>query len=358
MSISVVMPARNAAATIGVAVDSVLSQTMPADEIIIVDDASTDRTAEIIDQYRNPLIRLIRNSDQRGIANSLNSAIQSSRGKFIARMDADDISHPNRFRRQADLLTSNPPVAVVGSWVSVIDRLGRAYDVLNLPIESASICGYTALSPPFRHPAVMMRRAAIEQFKGPYDPDAEGAEDYDLWARLLPVHQARNIPERLLAYRMHKNSVTGTRGPKQVAAHAAASRRYAEMLLDCGDLDNVAFQLIAKAVVLGATIDQAELVTICDALQAINLALEPRLGTEQVRSAMAEQQYILLKVVLRTEDKGLCYDQIRFINRRYRRALNHLGTPLWRDVRRVVRSVPFRIGSLTARRIWRWSHRS
>src|SRR5690349_24581809 len=131
MLISVVMPARNAAATIGMAIDSLLLQTIRPDEIIIVDDASTDQTAAVIEKYENPMIRLIRNSDRRGVARSLNEAIVSSRGEYIARMDADDISHPNRFKRQVELLIKNPAVAVVGSWVSIIDEKGRKSGDLN-----------------------------------------------------------------------------------------------------------------------------------------------------------------------------------------------------------------------------------
>ncbi|HEX4385162.1 MAG TPA: glycosyltransferase family 2 protein, partial [Myxococcales bacterium] len=114
MQVSVLLPARNASATVRAAVESMLSQTLPPDEIILVDDASTDGTAGALPA--SPLIKIVQ-GEGRGLVAALNLGLRSCRGDVIARMDADDVSHPERLRLQLELLASNPKLGAAGSLV-------------------------------------------------------------------------------------------------------------------------------------------------------------------------------------------------------------------------------------------------
>lgn len=298
--VSVLMAARNSEATIGAALGSLLRQTTPADEIIVVDDASTDRTATLVHEMSNGSVHFLRNETRLGVARSLNRALAASSGDLVARMDADDVSAAIRLEVQSDFLARRPDIDLVGTWVRTIDARSRPLGHLNLPVSYESILGYTALSPAFRHPTMMIRRSVLDLSGNAYDPSAEAAEDYDLWARLLPFHRAENIPRRLLAYRIHSQSVSVLHRDLQVASHAGAARRFAAMMTGRDDLDARIFDRLAAAVVLRRPLRGPDLEALVAVLAEVNAGIGRFQGPLAARRAAAEQSYMLARLSVRS----------------------------------------------------------
>ena len=199
--VSVVMPVRNGGAYLLPAIESVLGQTYRDFELIVVDDGSTDATAELLAAVTDPRIRIFRGS-RRGVVAARNEALGHARGELIACMDADDIAMPRRFARQVEFLDANPHVAVLGSAVMRIDPAGAECGLVTYPVTPEAI---RALPPQVHfmaQPAVMMR-AAIVREAGGYRALFAVAEDADLWLRIGDSHDLANLAEPLLKYRMH-----------------------------------------------------------------------------------------------------------------------------------------------------------
>lgn len=213
--ISVIMPAYNAEKYIGEAMDSILAQTFEDFEFIILNDCSRDRTEEIILSYTDPRIVYLKNEENMGVAATLNKGLEVAKGEYIARMDADDISLPERFEKQVAFLEDNPRVAVLSSLVLVFDEKGNTrqsgYCVSSEQMKIDLIFA-SALS----HPSVMMRREVIVALGG-YDRRFEGLEDYELWCRVSAEHQLAVYPQVLLRYRIHSAQVTQQSSPRKEA---------------------------------------------------------------------------------------------------------------------------------------------
>ena len=204
--VTVLMPVYNAAPFVQAAIDSILSQSFKAFELLIIDDASTDETADIVRKFKDPRINFITNDKNMGIAATLNRGLDRSNGEYIARMDADDISFPDRLKRQVDFLNKNPEVAVVGSWVNFIGIYSGAK--VRMPWGPACVRAHLCLGNPLCHPAVMIRKTVLDEYKMRYDEQYSRSEDYDLWSRIGEYAGLDNIPEVLLAYRVHNKSVS------------------------------------------------------------------------------------------------------------------------------------------------------
>ncbi len=189
------------------AVTSILNQTYHNFRFLILDNASTDNSCQIIRSFNDPRIDLIELPEDIGQVAALNKGLKMVNTPFVARMDADDISLPTRFEKEMNaMLNSNPEVAVVGSWVQIIDRNNRSSDILKgdiggYPDYLFSILQETAS---LYHPSVIFRRSAVLKVGG-YDVNFPYAEDFDLWACLaLAGYCAKIIPEPLCYYRIHK----------------------------------------------------------------------------------------------------------------------------------------------------------
>lgn len=205
--ISVVMAVFNGEKFVKRAIDSILGQTLADFEFVIVDNASADKTKDIIASFSDSRIILIENERNLGQTKSLNIGIKRSRGKFIARMDADDISMPQRLEIQYKYLLENESVAVVGSWFEEIDETGRRIKYYTMPVEPLEIksylvspgeLGYYCVS----HPAVLMRRDALFE-AGLYNENYY-PQDYDLWARIVRKHKIANVGKFLIKHLVSK----------------------------------------------------------------------------------------------------------------------------------------------------------
>lgn len=226
--ISVVTSAYNGLPYLRESLRSVLKQSHRDFELIVVDDGSTDGSWDVLCEFRarDPRIVLLRNETNSGYARSQNRAIAVAKGRYIALQDQDDVSHPDRLRRQFELLEKSPAVGVVGAWPRFIDERGalvenasfvllsRNEDLQKRLLHSNCFCG----------PSVMMRRSALERAGG-YDPELRSAEDYDLLLRLAEVGELANLPGDLYHYRQHQGSVSKVRRAEQMRHKAVALER-------------------------------------------------------------------------------------------------------------------------------------
>jgi len=205
--ISVVMPAYNAQKHIRQAVESILRQTFTKFEFIIINDASTDKTLQIIRSLSKKDIRIkIVNNDMRlDIAGSLNRGIRLARSNIIARMDADDIAVPHRLERQYARITKSEKIAVVGADILIIDASGNHIGIRKYPRSSRELKKCLFRYSPFAHPVVMLRKNLFEKV-GKYNPKYSPTEDLDLWFRLGRKYEFISVPEQLLKYRVYKKS--------------------------------------------------------------------------------------------------------------------------------------------------------
>lgn len=191
--------------------DSILNQTFEDFEFIIVDDnPQGDEQINLLQYYKNidSRIELVFNKENVGLAHSLNKAIEMSRGKYIARMDADDIAVPSRFQAQYDYLEAHPNVAVCGTWGKKFGNIPvLSYKRYETPVSPEQVKVASLFASPMIHPSVMLRSNVVRNYM--YNANLRKAQDYDLWGRLL-LHDITlcNIPCCLLKYRITQKSQT------------------------------------------------------------------------------------------------------------------------------------------------------
>ena len=227
--VSVVLCVYNQAAYVAEAIASILGQTLTDLELIVVDDGSTDSSPEVIHRFTDPRILYVRNERNLGHASSLNRGVALARGRYLAIMDSDDISLPERLARQVDFLDAHPDVAMCGSWV---ETFGARTEVRRFPTEPAVLAVSLLLCCPFSTPTVMLRREAM--LPEGFDPRGL-AFDYAYWVEVANRAPVANLPEVLLKYRLHAGQVTVTRRAAQLAGTRLVLRRQLETLL--GEVD-------------------------------------------------------------------------------------------------------------------------
>jgi glycosyltransferase involved in cell wall biosynthesis len=208
VGISVVLAVYNGEKYLREAIDSILAQTFTDYEFVIINDGSTDATSPIILSYSDPRIVYIENETNKGLIYSLNKGVSISRGKYIARMDADDIALPQRFQIQFDWLEAYPEIGICGSNIEAFFNTKRKSIIIRFPKTDELIRVYTFFQSPFSHPSVMMKREILVKNELSYPTQYLHAEDYALWIELLKYTKAYNIPWVLLRYRIHDESVT------------------------------------------------------------------------------------------------------------------------------------------------------
>ena len=232
MLISVILPVRNGGVHLAQAVASVLAQTLGDFELLLIDDHSTDGAVDDLPAALADDPRLVKLANPgRGLVAALNFGLWRAQAPLIARMDADDVCLPGRFRAQADFLDRNPSVALVATQVAYIDEQGRPSGrVSTFPTEPEAVA--TALRVQgcvIRHPSVLARREAFAR-SGGYREAMTGAEDYDLWLRLAERERLANLPEVWLQYREHGGQISHGVNLKQrfardLAVYAERERR-------------------------------------------------------------------------------------------------------------------------------------
>jgi glycosyltransferase involved in cell wall biosynthesis len=211
-TISVILPTYNSASYLAKAIDSVLKQTLTDFELLVMDDGSTDETEKVVLSFVDKRIIYIRNKTNQGLVFTLNKGIKIANGKYIARMDADDICLCERFQKQCNWLDRYRSTEVVACQVAFIDKEGKAAGEWKEDMENVSyrdIKHKMTWESCIAHPTVMMRANIIKQYL--YAKKQKHTEDYDLWLRLLADgFIIEKIPEKLLLYRVHNDSITGS----------------------------------------------------------------------------------------------------------------------------------------------------
>jgi len=222
--ISVVMATYNAERFIDQAIQSILAQTFSDFEFIIIDDGSTDQTHEILSKWVMRDRRICASfSDHAGLTRSLNKGLKLSRAPIIARMDADDISAPDRLARQFEFLVKNQRIAALGTGISLIDGEGRDLKrVIKVASTPAAVRRALRTRTSIYHPTVMFRAEPVRNVGG-YREQLRYAQDYDLWFRLSERHELANLPEPLLSFRVHSNSISRSSTELQNLCGAVAS---------------------------------------------------------------------------------------------------------------------------------------
>lgn len=195
--ISVLMPVYNTKEEyLHTSIESILNQTFTDFEFIIVNDGSTNNAEEVILSYKDNRIKYVKQENQ-GIVGALNNAWSKALGKYIARMDSDDIAYPERFAKQVNFLEENPEYSLVGSWAKIIP----SKNIIKLP-QDIKIMDLLA-DCMFIHPSIMFNKADFEKFNLQYETGFEYAEDYCLYANAVKHLKMTNLQEVLLDYRVY-----------------------------------------------------------------------------------------------------------------------------------------------------------
>lgn len=202
--ISVIMSVYNAEKYLREAIESILTQSFTEFEFIIINDKSNDSSLKIIKEYEQEdgRIKLIKNKQNLGLTRSLNKGLSIAKYKYIARMDADDISMCDRFEKQVKFLEKNYDIDILGSYAYDINGKNKIIGKRRVPLSHSDILEMLPILSPLIHPSVMFRKNSLDKTNG-YNENFRTSQDYELWFRAaskgLKFH---NLPEYLLKYRM------------------------------------------------------------------------------------------------------------------------------------------------------------
>ena len=207
-TVSVLMAVYNGEPYLADAIRSILGQTFEDFEFVIVDDCSTDATAAVIESHNDGRVRYTKNRENRGQTASLNRGLSICRGRYIARMDADDLARADRFEQQVKFLDAHQDVAVVGSNLEFIDSNGMTVGSWDYPSGPLASRWLALSSCPLSNGAAVFRREVIWDQHGGYDEEIVVAQDWDLWNRVLSTAEIANLRDRLLQVRQHAGQVS------------------------------------------------------------------------------------------------------------------------------------------------------
>ncbi len=210
--VSVLMPVYNTKEThLKESIESILSQTYDDFEFLILNDASTDSNVEkIVKSYKDNRIKYYKNDNNLGISGTRNKLLNLSSGEFLSVMDHDDISFPERLKKQVEFLEKNPDIGVVGAFAETFPKKGiNKKPIINDDIEENLMFSCAIL-----HPASMIRKKVLIDNNIKYEKEFSPAEDYALWCRLIGKTRFANLPEILLKYRIHDSNTSKTQKDK------------------------------------------------------------------------------------------------------------------------------------------------
>ena len=205
--VTILMPVYNGVEYLQQTIDSLLTQTHSNFELLIIDDGSTDGSDSLVKGYFDPRIRFVKNECNMGLIYTLNKGINLSKGRYIARMDADDIAAPNRLSRQLDFMFGNPGVGICGTWSRTFGKVQKSWET-TYPVAHEEIVAHMIFNTALSHPTVMIDRERFPSDFEFYSANMPHAEDYDLWVRAADVTRLGNVPEVLLDYRLHDAQVS------------------------------------------------------------------------------------------------------------------------------------------------------
>lgn len=237
--VTVLLPVYNGEKYLREAIDSILNQTYTDFEFLIINDGSTDRTEEIILSYADPRIVYVKNEQNIRLIATLNKGLKLAKGKYIARMDADDISLPERLEKQVAYMDANAGVGLCGSYIQTLEA-GTEY-VIKYETDSDMIKFKLLFDTHFPHPAAMLRKSVLDQFQLEYELKYIHAEDYVLWNRMALHTGLHNIPEVLVWKRSHDGQVSIVHNALQQDVMSGFRKELMENI--CGAIDDATYKL-------------------------------------------------------------------------------------------------------------------
>jgi len=206
--VSVILPVYNGEKYLEEAIESILNQTYKNYELIVVDDGSTDSSRAIVEGFNDKRLKVVRQSNQ-GLSRALNRGLRESNGKYIARMDSDDVSMPKRLEKQVEFLENAKEVALIGTWADIWLEGTKSQRAHRHPTNDLILHFELLFNNPFVHSSVMIRKSVLEEVGGYCEnKDITPPEDFELWSRIARKHQLGNIGETLHRYREVAGSIS------------------------------------------------------------------------------------------------------------------------------------------------------
>ena len=205
--LTVLMSVHNGSRYLKDAINSILNQTYRNFLFIIIDNASTDNSGDIIRKYNDSRIKLIKFTEKTNLATALNHGLALAKTKYVARIDADDISHPDRFSLQIEFLQKNPEIALLGSSCEYIDTNNEVIGKWIAYVDHTQIINAFSKHNPFAHSSVIFNKNVVLEFSG-YSENLEYAQDLSLWVKISSKYKTANINELLTQIRIHDNQIT------------------------------------------------------------------------------------------------------------------------------------------------------
>ena len=232
IKVSVLLPVYNAASTLKESINSVIEQTFSDWELIVINDGSIDNTEEIIKSYSDSRIKYVKNETNKGLIYTLNRGISLAKGKYIARMDADDICYFERFEKQVAFMDNNPDVIICGTQIEYFGTKSSNYKKLIFPLKDMQLKEMLATSTCFAHPSVMIKKSVLDDSGILYNMNYKNAEDYGLWVDLASYGKYANLKEVLLRYRVSDTQISQPSNPQTIKSVLACRKKYLLTYLD------------------------------------------------------------------------------------------------------------------------------
>jgi glycosyltransferase involved in cell wall biosynthesis len=247
--VSVVMPVYNSEKYLKEAMDSILSQSYPKLELVIVDNGSSDSSNEIVSSYSDSRIRFLQNEQNFGIVFSRNKGLEAAAGKYVATLDSDDIALPDRLEKQVNFLEAHPDYGLCGTFYHTIDGNGRLLKKINLPTLDQDIQTCLTIGNCFGNSTMMLESKLAKELK--YRADYDLVEDYELWYRISKRAKVANLPLCGTYYRVHGSNLSVARMNDMFAS---VKKIHEEVLTDL-EIDFSASELELHANMLTGNID-------------------------------------------------------------------------------------------------------
>ncbi|GHU71025.1 hypothetical protein FACS189413_12180 [Bacteroidia bacterium] len=206
--ISIILPVYNGEKYLREAMDSIVAQTFRLWELIVINNASTDSSREIVLQYNDSRIILLDNETNQGLIYSLNKGLAHCRGKYISRIDADDIALPEKLQTQYDFMETHPETGVCGCSMEAFNDEKHYSQRVDFATFDQAIRAFAFFQSPFNHPSIILRKSVLDEHQLKYPSLYRNAEDYGFWIEILKYTQGANISQVLTRYRKHENSET------------------------------------------------------------------------------------------------------------------------------------------------------
>ena len=227
--VTVLMPVFNGETYLREAIDSILEQTFDDFEFLIIDDGSTDKSRDIICSYNDPRIKLQVSDSNMGTVHALNRGIKLARGEYIARMDCDDISLPQRFEHQVRFMDAHPDVGICGSGMRLIKK-GKLKNLRFQPASDEELKITLLFNTCFFHPTVIMRKSVVKNVL--YPDNLVYTQDYNFWTRMAKLTGFANLRKPLLYFREHSGQISGKKAKMQKNNARLIRQSYLNLLVD------------------------------------------------------------------------------------------------------------------------------